>query len=235
MEQPVSRKERERQARRLTMLEAARVVIAEKGLKTATLDEIAQRAEFGKGTIYNYFPNGKEEMLFAILDEVYNDLHTITEEAFATAEAIPFRDRLRRYVESFLSYFMRQRDLFVIVMKEANRIAFGDEESKSRYFKSNLDRLVGVLQPAIDDAMASGELKPFPVESVAHMILGNVHGYLRYNCVRGYGDAGPSTDTGAEAACAAEFLCAILLDGMADTKTATQISNGMDGAAEEAS
>ncbi|HUF11444.1 MAG TPA: TetR/AcrR family transcriptional regulator [Rhodothermales bacterium] len=235
MEQPVSRRERERQTRRLTMLEAARVVIAEKGLKRATLDEIAQRAEFGKGTIYNYFPNGKEEMLFAILDEVYSDLHAITEEAFATAEAIPFRDRLRRYVESFLSYFMRQRDLFVIVMKEANRIAFGDEESKSRYFKSNLDRLVGVLQPAIDDAMASGELKPFPAESVAHMILGNVHGYLRYYCVRGDADAGPGTDMDAESVCAAEFLCAILLDGMADTRTATQIHHGLGGAAEEAS
>ncbi|HLE55983.1 MAG TPA: TetR/AcrR family transcriptional regulator, partial [Rhodothermia bacterium] len=215
MEQPVSRRERERQARRLTMLEAARVVIAEKGLKRATLDEIAQKAEFGKGTIYNYFPNGKDEMLFAILDEVYGDLHAITQEAFATVETIPFRDRLRRYVESFLSYFMRQRDLFVIVMKEANRIAFGDEESKALFFKTNLDRLVGVLQPAIDDAIASGELKPFPAESVAHMILGNVHGYLRYNCVRGVDDADVSADMDAKAARAAEFLCAILLDGMA--------------------
>jgi len=235
MEQPVSRRERERQARRLTMLEAARVVIAEKGLKRATLDEIAQKAEFGKGTIYNYFPNGKDEMLFAILDEVYGDLHTITQEAFATVETIPFRDRLRRYVESFLSYFMRHRDLFVIVMKEANRIAFGDEESKSLYFKHNLDRLVAVLQPAINDAMASGELKPFPAESVAHMILGNVHGYLRYNCVRDDGDGDGRADTDAEVACAAEFLCAILLYGMADTKTETQTTNDTDGAAEEAS
>ena len=216
------------------MLEAARVVIAEKGLKRATLDEIAQRAEFGKGTIYNYFPNGKDEMLFAILDEVYADLYAMSQEAFASIDLVPFRERLRRYVESFLSYFMRQRDLFAIVIKEANRIAFGDEELKARYFKSNVDRLVEVLEPAIEEAMASGELKPYRAESVAHMILGNVHGYLRYNCVRGMDEVREGTETDVEAAVAAEFLCGVLLDGMAGRKTAAERVNGEEGAEEAA-
>lgn len=235
MEQPVSRRERERMARRHTMLEAARVVIAEKGLKRATLDEIAQRAEFGKGTLYNYFPNGKDEMLFAILDEVYDDLYTISKEAFEPSEPAPFGLRLRRYVESFLKYFMRQRDLFVIVMKEANRIAFGDEETKADYFKKHLDRLIGVLKPAVEAAVADGELKPYPAGSVAHMILGNVHGFLRYNCFEVVGGDKDEADMDAEAARAAELLCGILLNGMTADDALIRSANGKDAVEEETS
>ena len=43
------RKERERLARRLEIVRAARSVFAEKGFEKATLEEIAERAEFGKG------------------------------------------------------------------------------------------------------------------------------------------------------------------------------------------
>lgn len=199
------------------MLKAAREVIAEKGLKRATLDEIAQRAEFGKGTIYNYFPEGKDEMLFAILDDVYGDLHAITKETFGSDDDIPFRDRLTRYVESFLSYFIHQRDLFVILMKEANRLAFGDEESKAVYFKHHLDRFVAVMEPVIARSIALGSLQPYPPEPVAHMILGNMHGYLRYNCFRGISDVNGKSEAEIDARKGAEFLCGVLLDGLATT------------------
>jgi AcrR family transcriptional regulator len=220
MEQPVSRKERERQARRQIMLDAARVVIAEKGFKRATLDEIAQRAEFGKGTIYNYFREGKDEMLFAILDDVYDDLYQISLSTFGSVDSKSFRERLYGYVESFLGYFMIQQDLFVIIMKEANRIAFSDDDSKALYFKRQLDRLLGVIEPAIVSAVSRGEVKPYPSEAVAHMILGNVHGYLRYNCFRQIGDVNGDCAIDVDPRRAAEFLCSMLLDGLAATSPA---------------
>ncbi|GIV59650.1 MAG: hypothetical protein KatS3mg043_0739 [Rhodothermaceae bacterium] len=58
-ETALPRRERERLMRRRAMLEAARAVFAEKGYLQATVDEIAQRAEFGKGTLYNYFTGGR--------------------------------------------------------------------------------------------------------------------------------------------------------------------------------
>lgn len=197
------------------MLDAARAVIAEKGFKRATLDEIAQRAEFGKGTIYNYFPQGKDEMLIAILDDVYDELFAISKATFGSSDSISFRDRLLRYVESLISYFANQRDLFVILMKEANRIAFGDDETKAIYFKKHQDRLVGVIEPVIAEAIASGQIRSYPAESVAHMILGNVHGYLRYSCYRDIGSGNGSLCVELAPTQAAEFLCGMLLDGLA--------------------
>ena len=103
----LSRRERERQNRRREILEAAQAVFAEKGYTHATLDEIAQRAEFGKGTLYNYFEGGKEDILFAIFDEIYDEMRQLIQEAFSPERmaARPFRKGLHDLVISWM--FMR--------------------------------------------------------------------------------------------------------------------------------
>ena len=53
------------------MLDAALAVFAEKGYDGATLDEVAERAEFGKGTLYNYFPTSKN-FLVKMFDQVFS-------------------------------------------------------------------------------------------------------------------------------------------------------------------
>jgi AcrR family transcriptional regulator len=77
MEQVVSalsRRDRERLTRRSEMLSAAQEVIAEKGYGEATLEEIASRAEYGKGTLYNYFPGGKQEILLSIFESTISSV-----------------------------------------------------------------------------------------------------------------------------------------------------------------
>lgn len=49
------RKERERQQRIDMILDAAEQVLLEKGFRNATMDEIAERAELSKATLYLYF------------------------------------------------------------------------------------------------------------------------------------------------------------------------------------
>lgn len=53
----MSRKERERAARRELIIDAAEQVISQRGFENATMDEIAEQAELGKGTLYLYFKN----------------------------------------------------------------------------------------------------------------------------------------------------------------------------------
>lgn len=59
------RKEREKEQKKNAIIDAAEKVIFTKGLEAATMDEIADVAEFSKGTIYLYFKN-KEDLYFAI-------------------------------------------------------------------------------------------------------------------------------------------------------------------------
>jgi AcrR family transcriptional regulator len=66
MEKPtIKRKEREKEARREAILDAAVRLFSRQGNYDPTLDEIAAEAELSKGTIYNYFKD--KHYLFAAL------------------------------------------------------------------------------------------------------------------------------------------------------------------------
>ena len=56
----LSRKEREYLRHKEEILWAAEEVFSEKGYVSATVDEIAQRAEFAVGTLYRFFENKSE-------------------------------------------------------------------------------------------------------------------------------------------------------------------------------
>lgn len=59
------RRERERSERREAILDAAEAVFLKKGVAPTTMDEIAQRAELAKGTLYLYFAS-KDELFCAV-------------------------------------------------------------------------------------------------------------------------------------------------------------------------
>ena len=59
------RKEREKEQRRQTIIDAAETIFFSKGFDNATMDEVAEKAELSKGTIYLYF-RSKEDLQFAI-------------------------------------------------------------------------------------------------------------------------------------------------------------------------
>ena len=59
------RKERERRKRKNDIIDAAEDVIFPKGIEHATMDEIAEKAELSKGTLYLYFKN-KTDLYLAI-------------------------------------------------------------------------------------------------------------------------------------------------------------------------
>lgn len=62
------RKERERELKKSMMLEAAETLILEKGLDSLNMNEVADRAEVSKGSLYQYF-DSKTELVLGICDK----------------------------------------------------------------------------------------------------------------------------------------------------------------------
>ncbi len=60
------RRERERQARKDAVLDAARNLLLEKGFRGTTTKEIAQLCELSEATLFFYFKN-KDEILLSLL------------------------------------------------------------------------------------------------------------------------------------------------------------------------
>lgn len=69
----LSRKERELQARKEDILLAAAEVFSQKGFAEATMEEIAEKADFGKGTIYNYF-SSKQDLFHTLVEQGCNEM-----------------------------------------------------------------------------------------------------------------------------------------------------------------
>jgi TetR/AcrR family transcriptional regulator, repressor of fatR-cypB operon len=214
METILSRRDRERLVRRQAMMQAAEAVFAEKGYAQATLDEIAHRAEFGKGTLYNYFEGGKEEILMAIFEEILGDFVDLINEAFSTEKSDrPFREVFQDFIEACLRFFDSRKDQFMLLVKEGHRLVFGDEREKAAYFQSQQERLVHALAPHLDEAMRAGRLRSFPPHAVAHMILGNIKGYQIHVCMEA-GENGCHDLPEDAPRHAAAFITTMLLDGL---------------------
>jgi len=77
-EKKLPRKERERQIHRREILEAAERVFVRKGYHFATVDGIAEEAEFAVGTIYNFF-DSKEEMYLQVVENIAREFMNIFE------------------------------------------------------------------------------------------------------------------------------------------------------------
>lgn len=63
---PISRKERERQAREEDIINAAEKIFIEKSYNEASMEEIAKECEFSRKTLYQYFAN-KEDLYYAVV------------------------------------------------------------------------------------------------------------------------------------------------------------------------
>lgn len=222
--------------RRRAMLEAAQSVFAEKGYARATLDEIAEQAEFGKGTLYNYFEDGKEGLLFAIFDEVYNDLHEMIRSAFAadSTEDRSVRDAFRTLVVRSFTYYEEREDLFLILIKEAHRLCFSNDRDKAAYFQQQQQRMIEALVPAVERSMSEGRIASLPLQPVAHMLLEVVHDMIVHRCMaerseQNVGDrsdcvCAPDGSVLEDAETAADFLTTLLFDGLETSSTPTRSS-----------
>jgi len=223
----LSRRERERRRRRQTMLRAAQSVFAEQGYTQATLDEIAERAEFGKGTLYNYFEDGKEGLLFATFDEVYDDLHEMIRSTFEKVDppSHSFREAFHELVVQSFTYYEEREELFLILIREAHRLCFSTDVNKAAYFQEQQQRMIDTLAPAVEAAVEEGRIASLPPQSLAHMLLEVVHDLVVRRCLTERSAEldemhvcapGPPLLQDPEAA--ADFLTALLFDGLDQSK-----------------
>jgi len=106
------RRSREKSARRETILKAAKAVFAEKGVLATTIDDIAERAEVAKGTIYLYF-RAKEEMFSALMDEGL----ALVGQRFGEAVdlALPADENLRRLCDAYCRLYREEPQYFKLL------------------------------------------------------------------------------------------------------------------------
>jgi AcrR family transcriptional regulator len=158
-------KRRERQVLRKKgeILDAATRVFAAKGFSSATTKDIANEADIGESTLYNYF-DSKREIMLAILDE-YKKLFDAD---FQEATALPSR-------EAFVELVDRTIDLFtsrVFFMRTLIAEAWIDNDILENYASVRLRQISGILQDFFSKEIKAGIFKPIDPQLAARFAMG---------------------------------------------------------------
>jgi len=179
-ERKLTRKERERLSRRNDIIQAARHIFAKRGYQDATLEEIAGTAEFGKGTIYNYFKS-KEHLFCAILDETFDDIVELGKRS--TEIGLTAREKLRNFAVRGMRYYRENRDFFILLMREANQVHAETRNKNIKRVLERLDDLLNVIAAVISKDIKAGKIKSFDAIGISNIFLNMVHGFLMRNMI----------------------------------------------------
>ncbi|HAI75164.1 MAG TPA: hypothetical protein DCM08_02870 [Microscillaceae bacterium] len=173
------RKARAKQQRSSAIVDAAERIIASKGIVTTTMDDIAQAAELGKATLYEYYKN-KEEILLAIQKRASDKLS----ERFAHAYEAPMSgyDKLQAIGQSYHQFCVEYPHYYqFIAFFEANTAQTAPDKTLE-----NVHQAIEWVLKAIHLGRADGSIRRDIVpEVLAHLLWAISNGILQMMHLRG--------------------------------------------------
>ncbi len=166
----MSRKEREAALRRESILLAARQIFEVDGYFNATMAQIAARAEFGVGTLYQFFPSKQHlfaEVIIAGIEQFKQGLKDAVEEKAS------WQDKLKAFV-SYQLEWIEQNPEFHRLIYEIFYSPIPDLASHVfEIYKDIHKETMGLIQDIF--IHANKDIERFDSELMSLMILGILH------------------------------------------------------------
>lgn len=172
----LSRKERDRQRNKEAIMEAAVHLFAQNGYVETKLDEIAALAEFGKGTLYNYFKN-KDDLLLCAFEYALSKVTAYLEEQLTNVED-PI-ERLNLIVRAQFNYYRDNEDFLKVVFANQHLIGQTLREKAGTDLHRRFMQLRHLLIVEIKAAIQAGQIKPGKAERYASYLSGMIHSQIR--------------------------------------------------------
>ncbi len=172
------RRELDRARRRNDILMAARAVFAQDGFRRATVDQIAQRAEVAKGTIYLYFET-KEAILADLVLLALAELHAQLREAVEAQSVLQPDGRLRAMAEAYLAFSQRSPDYFRLVTAfDGGDLADNVSPQRNQLILAASNRTLDLVAQAVADGMALGMFAVRDARQAAAVLWAGLNGSL---------------------------------------------------------
>jgi AcrR family transcriptional regulator len=159
-------------ATRERVLEAALGVFSEKGFHVATMDEVAERAGVGKGTLYRHFAN-KETLFNELVGQRLEELERKTKAILDGDDDV--LTMITKYLRVYFEFFDRNQQLYRLIVQE--RLDVG-AQVQDLYLKQVMRR-IPVLRRKVYEASRQGLLKPLDFQTVFYGVMGFIHGIIQ--------------------------------------------------------
>ena len=171
------RREREKEARKKQILDAARKLLFKKGLQATSINQIARTAELGIGTIYFYYQS--KEDIFASLQEEGLEILFRNIDALTRTDLSP-EDQLRQTAAAYLAFSIDQKDYFDII----NYFLSSPQVMFEPDLKSQVDlkggRIVSLIIGFIESGMAMGRFAAVDSRKFALAFWGALYGLIQF-------------------------------------------------------
>jgi AcrR family transcriptional regulator len=157
---PPGRLERRKARTRAAIVNAASKLFHQRGYEETSIQQIAELADAGVGTLYGYF-NSKEDILKEVLHQARDEA---LEGYFAAIDAqTPAIERVCKALESMAVYLRANRTILLAMFQVAARNKAMDEEQAQWLYEAFSDLL--------RSGMESGEFRPLPLDSTIRMVI----------------------------------------------------------------
>jgi AcrR family transcriptional regulator len=178
------RKEREKEHRKEEILNAAQKVFFDKGLPTATMDEIAEAAELSKGTLYLYYKS-KEDLYLGVMMRGMQTLYTEYESLAASPDS-PLR-KIIKLSELYIDFFASNRNIFrmfhFLQMPQFHKQVSDEMQQYCGIETRRLwDLVIGIMKQGMESGILRSDLDPIEIgiilwsSSSALMMRGDTEG-----------------------------------------------------------
>jgi TetR/AcrR family transcriptional regulator, repressor of fatR-cypB operon len=205
-----TRKERERSMRRGEILVVARHLFARQGYHATTLEEIARRAEFGKGTIYNYFPS-KDDLFRAIIDEIFSEVTRIAEDELGGRGNV--EEVIRGYSGRMIHYYKGNSDLFRILMREINLLESGSYDKRMQDVRRQRQSINSILAGVFRRGIQARRIRPFDPLKMAEIFNSTLQSF----CAHTFKEPAAADDAAVDEY--ADFITGMIFNGIAIRKS----------------
>ncbi|ROQ93241.1 TetR/AcrR family transcriptional regulator [Desulfosoma caldarium] len=154
------------------ILAAAQEVFSQKGFHQATMDEIAERADVGKGTLYRHFPS-KENLFHQLVQIRLNELEAQAECVLDSEDDV--LSMIEKYLSIYFDFFDRNQGLYRVMVHEHPDL---DERLQDLYVEKIMRRIPH-LKRKIREARLQNVLKDVNFQTVFHGAMGFIHGVIQ--------------------------------------------------------
>jgi len=130
------RKDREREQRKTNIIDCAMRVFVEKGIVNSSMEEIAECAELSKATLYLYFKN-KEEIVLYVMNCVLSKFLEYLETRMSKVDSA--QDKIRMIAEAYLDFYGDCHGQYLLLSSQESikGMDFANLDSYNEYLSHN--------------------------------------------------------------------------------------------------
>ena len=142
------RQERDREAVRRAILDAARDLFVREGFENVSIRKIAERIEYSPAAIYSYFP-GKDDIFFALAEEGFRLLYR--PERHEAVHNLPPLERIRELFWQFYEFSNDQPEYFALMFLDRSVPQITRVYERFAFAREMKDHLIADIRKAIAD------------------------------------------------------------------------------------